>query len=89
MSWRWRECRNTFQEGGRDCATGSLNKEYTAGAQRPLGMHDMAGLATEIWVKNADVLSVTASKNWVDLHDPHSRKESLSLSFGILLHGLW
>lgn len=47
-------------------------------AQRPLGMHDMAGLATEIWDKNADVLSVTASKNWVDLHDPHSRKESLS-----------
>lgn len=47
-------------------------------AQCPLGMHRMAGLATEIWDKNADVLSVTASKNWVDLHDPHSRKESLS-----------
>lgn len=46
--------------------------------QRPLGMHEMARLATEIWDKNADVLSVTASKNWVDLHDPHSRKESLS-----------
>lgn len=46
--------------------------------QRPLGMHNMARLANEIWDKNADVLSVTASKNWVDLHDPHSRKESLS-----------
>lgn len=47
-------------------------------AQCPLGMHDMARLATEYWEKNADVLFVTTSKNWVDLHDPHSSKESLS-----------
>lgn len=52
----------------------------------PLGMHDMAGLCTE-W--NADVLSVTASKNWVDLLDPHSRKEWVSEFFFVGFGKAW